>query len=143
MRSYVKGVTVDGVTSKDLDDAFWLDIVEEKIILTVSISDVSSAITPGSKLDLKARKAAFTRYGAFRNIPMIPPELSEDTLSLLPNVDRQVLTFKITLDQNSLDVSDLEISRNTLKSEMRLSHDRVNNLISNKTAKDHQIGVGA
>jgi exoribonuclease R len=50
----VKGITIDGATSLELDDAFRLEITHETIKLSIHIADAAEHIPLGSGLDQEA-----------------------------------------------------------------------------------------
>ena len=100
-REAVPGFTIDGETSKDLDDALWLQPNPSGAVISVHISDVSAIIQPGSSLEAHALSQVETRYLATKNIPMFPHELSEDKLSLLEDKLRLTVTIRITLDSHA------------------------------------------
>ena len=63
-REAVPGFTIDGETSKDLDDALWLEPNQSGAVISVHISDVSAIIQPGSSLEAHALSQVETRYGS-------------------------------------------------------------------------------
>ncbi|MGK7941204.1 MAG: ribonuclease catalytic domain-containing protein [Crocosphaera sp.] len=100
-REAVLGLTIDGETSKDLDDALWLEPNQSGAVISVHISDVSAIIQPGSSLEAMALSQVETRYLASFNKPMFPHELSEDKLSLLEDKLRLTVTIRISLDSSA------------------------------------------
>ncbi len=100
-REAVLGFTIDGETSKDLDDALWIEPKQSGTVVSVHISDVSAIIQPGSSLEANALSQVETRYLATKNKPMFPYELSEDKLSLLEDKLRLTVTIRITLDESA------------------------------------------
>lgn len=126
-RVTVQGITIDGPYSKDLDDAFWLEHQPQGgYRLHISIADVGSLITPNMTpaLDKEAFQRSFTRYYAERNVPMLPRELSEGQLSLLPEQLRPTITISIPFDER-LRIGELEIQRTSLRSERRFDYAEV------------------
>ncbi|MEM1032257.1 MAG: VacB/RNase II family 3'-5' exoribonuclease, partial [Myxococcota bacterium] len=93
-------VTIDGPTSRDLDDALSAlpPDADGAIRVLVSIADVDALVPEGSPLDLEARARGTTVYLAGHTMPMLPPRYSEDALSLLPGVDRPALTAELRID---------------------------------------------
>jgi ribonuclease R len=118
-------ITVDDASARDLDDAIaasWDGEDASPVAVAVHIADASGAVGIGSAADLYARTVASTAYltsGA--NAPMLDPALSEDALSLLPDVDRRVLTvrFRITADGA---ISDVDVDAAWVRSRAKLSY---------------------
>jgi len=50
-RPQVPGFTIDGIESKDLDDAIWIRETADGVILSVHITDVAEYVRQGSMLD--------------------------------------------------------------------------------------------
>ena len=61
-RSQVQGLTIDGPTSKDLDDAIHIEPIPTGAISSIHIADVSELVTVGSTLDKVALARTRTRY---------------------------------------------------------------------------------
>ncbi|MGF1602672.1 MAG: RNB domain-containing ribonuclease [Thermosynechococcaceae cyanobacterium] len=97
-RPQVQGITIDGPTSRDLDDAIWLEVTEQGAILSVHISDVAEFIPVGSALDHDAIARVNTRYYKTGNSPMLPHLLSESALSLHAGQPRATLTIQLELN---------------------------------------------
>ena len=100
-RSTVNGITIDGPTSKDLDDAFWLEhLPDGSYRLSISITDVGVLLTAPTTpaLDQEVRQRAFTRYYADHRDSMLPENISEGCLSLLEGQPRPTLTMTIPFD---------------------------------------------
>lgn len=128
----VIGVTIDGETSKDLDDAIYVEVTEEGgYNVQVSIADVAALVSPNSQLFAEALNRVQTQYRATHNIPMLPPELSEDQLSLLPDQQRPALTFDIQVSAG-LDVQQIKIRETVLHSKRRFNYAEVDEIISHQ-----------
>ena len=120
-REPVDGFTVDGESSRDLDDAIWLKESPSGYQVIVSITDVDYLVKVASPLDLEALNRATTIYYPSRNIPMFPRVLSENLLSLREKEERPTLSVYIDLDKN-LQIVHVDIRETYLKSAKRLSH---------------------
>jgi exoribonuclease R len=67
--------------------------------VTITIADVSAAISEGSSLDLRAAKISQTFYqDGLAPKPMFPPLMSEGQLSLLKGSRKPGLSMKVCLD---------------------------------------------
>ena len=131
-RPVVRGVTIDAPTSRDLDDAIWLEREEQGgYRLDISIADVGAFVTPEltPDLDQTAFQRSFTRYFAQGNAPMLPRQLSEYHLSLLEGQPRPTITLSIPFDAK-LHQAEPIIRRTVLTSSRRLSYQQVDTEIA-------------
>jgi len=84
---------IDPVGCRDIDDA--IAYHPETKVWAITIADAAAAIPAGSALDTAAGKAGATFYDldgrAVR--PMLPPEISEGSASLLPGQRRRGITL--------------------------------------------------
>ena len=92
--------TIDGEDAKDFDDAVYCAKNNNGFTLYVAIADVSFYVTPGSKLDIEAKKRGTSIYFPETVIPMLPENLSNGICSLRPNEDRcsMICEMSIGLD---------------------------------------------
>lgn len=120
-RPQVQGITIDGPTSRDLDDAIWIEPADLGAVLSVHIADVSELVEMGSSLDKVAIERTTTRYFSKGNAPMLPRPLSEDKLSLLESQKRPTLTIQVTLDANA-QMIDTKIFESWLTSQKRFTY---------------------
>ena len=100
-REQVLGFTIDSETSKDLDDALWIEPNQSGVVISVHIADVTALVPLKSQLEEQAFSKVETRYFATGNNPMFPRQLSEDKLSLLEDQPRWTVTIRITLDESA------------------------------------------
>jgi ribonuclease R len=127
-RPAVKGITIDGPTSKDLDDAFWISrLPEGGYLLSISIADVAALITMQNTptLDHEAYQRSFTRYYAEHQAPMLPRLLSEAHLSLLEGQPRPTLTISLSFDKQLQVIGEPEIQQTMLTSLKRFHYETV------------------
>lgn len=100
-------VSIDGPSTKDLDDAVSARITNSgNIRVHVHIADVAAHVPVGSRLDRRAITFATSTYLADHTAPMLPPDLSEDALSLIEGKERDTVTvgFTVTADGDVVDV---------------------------------------
>ena len=120
-RQPVLGFTIDSETSKDLDDAIWVEPNQAGVVISVHIADVTALVPIKSQLEQQAFRQVETRYLATGNQPMFPRELSEDKLSLLEDQPRWTLTIAITLDE-SANITHTQLLSTHLNSLKRFSY---------------------
>ncbi|MGF1464576.1 MAG: ribonuclease R family protein [Sandaracinaceae bacterium] len=119
-------VTIDGPTSRDLDDALSVHPAGQDgaIRVLVSIADVSALVRRGSPVDQEAYRRGTSVYLAGRVLPMLPPSLSEDALSLLPDRERPAMTAELRIDPEG-EVTAVDLYRSRIRSSRRLSYEEV------------------
>lgn len=125
-------VTIDGVDSKDLDDAISISKVVEEgrtvYNLGVHIADVSHYVKEDGSLDKEALKRATSIYLIDKVIPMLPKELSNGICSLNENEDRLALSCIMKIDEKG-EVISHEIRETVIKTTHRMNYPDVNVLI--------------
>ena len=131
-RPQVKGITIDGPTSRDLDDAIHVESTSEGAIASVHIADVAELVTLGSLLDKVALARTRTRYLSRGNVPMLPHSLSEDKLSLLEGQPRPTLTIQVTLNQQA-EIQTTDIFESWIVSAKRFSYEQVDQASQRQT----------
>ena len=127
-------ITIDGVDSKDFDDAVDLEILDNgNYLLGVYIADVADYVKQGMGLDKDALKKGTSVYLADRVIPMLPKKLSNGICSLNEGVIRLVLAcvMEIDLDGNLINY---DIKEGYIKSRHRMTYDDVNLILKGDEA---------
>jgi ribonuclease R len=114
--------TIDGPSSRDLDDAISVVQEGENYRLYVHIADVATAVPLGSPADLRARALATSTYLPGYSLPMFPPALSYDECSLLEGVTRRTLTVEYVVTSSG-SVTDVQVYHARIKSNARLTYD--------------------
>ncbi|MCW2713794.1 MAG: ribonuclease [Frankiales bacterium] len=116
--------TIDSPSSRDLDDALSVYPADADggIRVCVHIADVAAHVRPGTAIDAEARRAATSVYLPGWTRPMLPAQLSEDALSLVPDADRDALTVEMRIaTDGSVTAADVYATR--IRSNTRLSYE--------------------
>ncbi|MDC5812235.1 exoribonuclease II [Vibrio europaeus] len=125
-------VTIDGESTKDMDDALHAKKTESgDFELTIAIADPTAYITPDSDMDKVARERGFTIYLPGRNIPMLPRDLADDLCSLIEGEARPALCCSVTVTKEGVIGDDIKFFAANIKSHARLAYDHVSDWIEN------------
>ena len=123
-------VTIDGPSTKDIDDALAVlpADADGALRVIVAIADVDALVSVGTVLDDDARARGTSVYLPDRVIPMLPPELSEDRLSLVEGADRLCLCAELRVDVDGV-VTAVDVQEGVMRSTARLSYDAVRDFL--------------
>lgn len=137
--THLEVFTIDGADTLDFDDALSVGLQDEGIQVGIHITDVTSIIDPGSELDKEALLRGSSLYLPRRQVPMFPPELSNDRMSLKKGVDRQALSLLANFDREG-NMLDYRFTPSIIKVRERLTYDQVNDLYEKeKDTKFHHL----
>ncbi|TPE57437.1 ribonuclease R [[Mycoplasma] falconis] len=132
-------VTIDGLDTKDFDDAISCYQLENgNWKLFIHIADVSYYVKEDSEIDKEALKRGTSIYLPDKVIPMLPFELSNGICSLNPNVDRACLTLELEIDKDGNNVSS-DIYASVINSNYRLTYNEVNDYFNNKNNVPQEV----
>lgn len=121
--------TIDGPYTTDFDDALSFEPQDDGGgILGVHIADAASLLPLGDALDIEAMERATTLYMPDTRVPMLPPELSEDALSLRQDETRPGISCLARVDAEGK-VLDFEFMRSILKVHKRLTYDQADEML--------------
>jgi exoribonuclease R len=94
---------IDPVGCKDIDDVLTLELKGDgKWVVTITISDVASAVEELTAVDIMAATTGQTLYRdgvAVR--PMLPPALSEEACSLIAGTERRGVSLQFVFDAST------------------------------------------
>lgn len=117
----IKHVTIDGIDTKDFDDAVAFDNNK----LYISIADVPFFIKEDSQIDKETIQRGISVYPPGMVNPMIHQKFSNGICSLVPNEDRLSISLIFTLDEYGNIVS-YQDSTSIINNKMRMTYEDVN-----------------
>ncbi|MCW8335637.1 exoribonuclease II [Vibrio paucivorans] len=137
--THVPFVTIDGASTKDMDDALYAKKTESgDFELTIAIADPTAYITPEDEMDKVARERGFTIYLPGRNIPMLPRDLADDLCSLIEDEVRPALCCSVTVSKDGVINDDIKFFAANIKSHARLVYDQVSDWLENGSSDEWQ-----
>lgn len=126
--------TIDGASSRDLDDAISVTAHGNAWRVSVHIADASRLIERGSPADKLAYLRGTTTYLAGWNWPMLDRAVSENAGSLLPAAERDTLTVDYTVSADGT-VDDISVAATRICSDTRLTYTDVEAHLTGQTPK--------
>lgn len=126
-------VTVDAASSKDLDQALYVERTDAGFLVAYAIADASFYVRPGSALFAEALKRGASYYFPGSSVPMLPRALSEGLVSLNPNEDRRALLFLHELKADGSLVG-TRLERARVRSRAKLAFEQVQLLVDSPQA---------
>lgn len=125
-------VSIDPITSKDLDDAIYVKkLADGNFLLGVSIADVSYYVNLDSNLDKEAFNKGTSVYLVDRVIPMLPHNLSNNICSLNPNQKRMALTCDMVIDKHG-NFKSIDLYPSIIQSQVKFGYEQVNEYYETK-----------
>ena len=131
----VELVTIDPAGSQDLDQAFHAARSGEGWLVHYAIADVAWFVRPGDLLDAEARRRGTTLYSPDLRTPLYPPTLSEGAASLLPDVPRPALLWRIDVGPDG-SVRRYDVERALVRSREQLTYDDAQREIDGGSARE-------
>ncbi|WP_163936152.1 exoribonuclease II [Paraferrimonas sp. SM1919] len=132
-------VTIDGASTKDMDDALHARVLESgDIELTIAIADPTAYIKQDDEMDQVAAERAFTIYLPGRNVPMLPRDLADDLCSLKPNELRPAICCTVTVKTDGSLGDDAKFFAANIQSRAQLVYDHVSDYLENGSSPQWQ-----
>ena len=91
-------VTLDPASSRDLDQAFAIEVRGSSIICHYAIADVAWFVDDGGAMDREAWARGTSQYLPDGKVSLYPQNLSEGAASLLPDVIRPAILFSTRVE---------------------------------------------
>lgn len=113
-------VTIDGPSSKDLDQAVLVEAAGDEFVVWYALADASYYVRPGMALFEEALRRGATFYMPGLVAPMLPRRLSEGLVSLNPEVERRATVLRMEVDAAGK-CRTTEVRRARIRSRAKLS----------------------
>jgi exoribonuclease II len=117
--------TVDGPLTQDFDDALSFTLEGDTVYLGIHIADVAGVVPAASTLDQDAFQRGASVYLPCQQIPMFPPALSHEKLSLKEGCDRWAVSLLCRMDLEG-GIVDFEFVPSLIRVNRRYTYDEVN-----------------
>lgn len=91
-------VAIDDPDTRDIDDAFSLEVDGDGYLLTVFIADPTALFALDSELNRSALERAASLYLPDQVVPMLPEAISTELASLCAGQRRPALAFQLAID---------------------------------------------
>ncbi len=115
-------VTIDNEDSKDLDQALYVSSdTEGRYTVYYALADASWFVKPDTPLFNEALSRGVTYYAPDLAVTMLPALLSENLISLNPDVTRRAIVFKIKMNPDG-SARHTDVYRALIKSRAKLSY---------------------
>lgn len=114
-------VTIDEPSSMDLDQALFVEPDGAGWVVWYAIADAAHQVRPGTALHREALRRGATYYLPGLVIRMLPASLSEGLISLLPDVDRRAVVFRMRVGATGASEG-CDIVRARIRSRLKTSY---------------------
>src|SRR5690606_32517993 len=122
-------VTIDAESTRDMDDALYIEADASGWELITAIADPTCHIEFNSPLEIAARERASTVYLLGQSLTMLPAELSHDTYSLVAEQNRPALVCRMQIAHDGT-ITGYSFSEATVHSHQKLSYQSVHEFLS-------------
>jgi exoribonuclease-2 len=118
----LEAISIDSPYTKEIDDLLSLERRQDGgVRLGVHIADPAAFVEPGDPVDEEALVRGLTYYMPDLRLPMLPPAISEEAASLLPEAVRPALSFLLEVDEAG-GLAGFEILRSIVRSSARIDY---------------------
>lgn len=128
--------TIDGISTKDMDDAVGIEILPNgNYQITVSIAEPNHYVKKGTAIYNEAIQRDFTLYMLNTAIHMFHPKLANGICSLNEKVDRLTKTAIIEIDQEG-NIVNSKVCKSVINSKKKMTYDDVNSILENEVTPE-------
>ena len=134
-------LAVDDDDTIEVDDA--LSVTEGPhggAVVEVHIADAAEWVPRGGAIEADAARRAATLYHPDERIPMLPPDLVAERMSLDAGVDREAMTFRISLDEAG-EIVDFEPVLTRVRIDRQLTYEEADEEIGRDTPEGRALAL--
>jgi exoribonuclease-2 len=137
--SPVRAFSIDDSATTEIDDAFSVQPLGDRIRIGIHIAAPAIAVPRGHSLDTVARSRMSTVYAPGLKYTMLPDDWIE-SLSLNEGREVPVLSLYADVDAETLDVLSTDSRLERVRIESNLRHDRLDAIVTELTIASGQFG---
>jgi ribonuclease R len=131
-------VTIDGESTRDMDDAIYVDVQKDGWKLHVAVADPSSLLSTCPELEKEAVQKASSVYTPGQVVPMLPKKVSSELASLVADKIRLAVVVSIDVDaQGKLGDSQIKLAK--IKVTDKLSYKAVSLALATEPFADESL----
>ncbi|XP_066267534.1 3'-5' exoribonuclease HELZ2-like [Branchiostoma lanceolatum] len=127
-------VTIDPLGARDLDDALSVGQLKNgKYEVGIHIADVSNFIKKGDPVDREALSRGTSYYphtAAKEMVPMLPPQLCTNLLSLIPDGEKYAITVCVEIDEKSGNISKRRFFPSKIRTNVQLTYHQAQSILN-------------
>ncbi|CAH1244473.1 HELZ [Branchiostoma lanceolatum] len=127
-------VTIDPPGARDLDDALSVcQLKNGKYEVSIHIADVSNFIKKGDPVDREALARGTSYYphtAAKEMVPMLPPQLCTNLLSLIPTGEKYAITVCVEIDEKSGNISKRRFFPSKIRLKVQLTYQQAQSILN-------------
>ena len=133
-------MTIDAASTQDMDDALYVEAVDDGWQLSVAVADPGLYLPADSPLDKAVRARATSVYLPGHTVSMLPRELANELCSLAPGEPRAALVCQMQIDRQGT-INHYQIVEATIVSKAKLSYHLAGAVIDGEPVDTEEISA--
>jgi exoribonuclease-2 len=121
--------TIDGLMTRDYDDAISIRPLESGVEVGIHIADAAAFVSPDTPVDLEALERINSLYLPDTRVPMMPTTLSEDVCSLRQGEKRLATSLLVRFDEGD-QLQDYRFALSRIRVQRQLTYSQANELVT-------------
>ncbi len=130
--------SIDGIGTKDIDDAIYIEKTKDSYELWVAISDVSAYVKPKDSQDIHAQDKSTSFYFFNNTVHMLSRDLAENYCSLIPGSPKLAMICHLSYDLAG-QLKTYELLNAEIVSHARLTYQDVDQILEGNNPQESTI----